>query len=150
MQVLAARRRLSLLIFVAMAMIAGCRSEQVRSGELAGVWKVESRCGARPPTHATTLTLDPGGDFTAVSVPTELMCADGPINEFLSGTGSWSLIGAFGKSRVLLRFKTLVKADTRSLPFGTEMFTEKRNSQVYLFYFLGDPDENQRVIFSKR
>jgi hypothetical protein len=94
-----------------------------------------------------TLNLDPGGKFAATSLPAGFLRMDGMKQEqATSGAGTWSLIRRDGSDRVSLIFTTI---DGGALLYGTEIDVQGSGSQVRLFYYKGDPDEDQRIYFRR-
>lgn len=143
-------RVFALVLVVTMAMVAGCKTEKVRSDQLVGVWRIEGsdRIGSKPAATATTLSLDSSGKLVAISLPSGFIRIDGMKPEqALSGTGTWSLIDH--GERVLLVFTSIEGSNGQGLPYGAELFVQKSGSGFCLFYFDGDPDEDRRILFTR-
>jgi hypothetical protein len=142
------------LLVGAVLLITGCKTKSWRSDQFVGIWRSETDKATASGTApiATTLTLDSDGRFVASSLrPDFLRLEDVKPNQVISGSGTWSLTGrdSEGEERLRLTFTSVEGSTGRNLPYGAELFIEGSSKEPRLVYFIGDPDENQRVAFRK-
>jgi hypothetical protein len=147
--------RIYVALFVgAISLFAGCKTKSLRRDQFVGLWRPDT--GGRTPlgtaSVATTLTLDHDGTFVASSLPPGFLQPDDvKPNQMLSGSGTWSLSERGGETeeRLRLTFTSVAGSAGRNLPYGAELFIQKSGTEPRLFYFKGDPDENQEVVFRR-
>ena len=73
-------------------------------------------------------------------------------DQVVSGSGTWSLTRSDGgrEVRVRLAFTSVQGSNGRDLPYGAELFIQGSSKDLRLFYFIGDPDLLERVVFRRR
>jgi hypothetical protein len=129
----------------------GCNGNKWTSDEFEGIWRLETGSAA-PSQTAATITLQHDGRFLASSLPSGfLRLEDVKSGQVLSGSGTWSLTRNDGgrEERVRLTFTNVEGSNGRNLPYGAELFIQGSSKAPRLYYFKGDPDENQRVVFQR-
>ena len=149
-----AAKIMSLLLSVILMLTTGCKMNSWRSDELVGNWRLESVGGVPAQTAATvvTFTLDHDGRFTANALPPGfLRLQDIKQDQKIVGSGTWTLARSDGgrEERVRLTFISVEGSNGRNLPYGAELFIQGSSRAPRLYYFKGDPDENQRVVFQR-
>lgn len=147
-------RVVSLLMVGFLMLTIGCKMNKWRADEFEGAWQLESVGGVPSQTGATgaTFTLNHDGRFTANFLPPAfLRLEDVKTDHGITGSGTWSLTGNNGgrEERIRLTFTSVEGSNGRNLPYGAELFIQKSNKSPRLFYFKGDPDENQRIVFQR-
>jgi hypothetical protein len=140
-----------LLLLGGLVSIVGCQAKW-RNDQFEGTWRVDTSdspaSGAR--SIAMTFTLGQDGRFVASSVSSDFLELDDlKPDRLLSGSGTWSLtrLDPEGEERLRLSFKKVEGSTGRNLPYGAELFIQGSSREPRLFYFIGDPDESQRVVF---
>lgn len=142
------------LLFGVFMLSVGCKTNQWTSDEFEGIWCLETIGGVQPQTSVTfaTFTLDHDGRFTANSLPPVfLRLEEVKPDQRLNGSGTWSLTRSDGgrEERVRLTFTSVEGSTGRNLPYGAELFIQGPSKDPRLYYFKGDPDENQRIVFHR-
>jgi hypothetical protein len=66
-----------------------------------------------------------------------------------TGSGVWKLATREGEQQVQLKFKKIRDWKENDLPFGTQLDVSRAWTAVNLFYFVGDPDQGERIDFEK-
>jgi hypothetical protein len=131
----------------------GCKRAELTNHPLAGVWQVEgkSNSGSQNAGAPETLTLNSSGTFTAVSLSPEFVKLDNVSSgQPLSGAGTWSIKRRDGATRVYLKFSSFDGDRGPELPYGTDsLFVEGQGPGLRLFYYEGDPDEDQITFFRR-
>jgi len=144
-------RIVDLLLLGVLMLTIGCNANKWTSDEFEGIWRPETGSGAPSQTSAT-ITLQHDGRFIARSLPSGfLRLEDVKPGQGLSGSGTWSLTRNDGgrEERVRLTFTSVEGSKGRNLPYGAELFIQGSSKKPRLFYFKGDPDEGQRVVFRR-
>ena len=147
-------RVVGLLLVGLQMLIVGCKTDKWRADEFEGAWRLESVGGVPLQTGATdaTFTLNHDGRFIAKSLPHGfLQLDDVKPDQLYSGAGTWSLSwkNSSREVRVSLIFRSVDGINVRHLPYGAELFIQGSKRDPRLFYFKGDPDENQRIVFRR-
>ena len=141
------------LLVAAISLTTGCKTKSWTSDEFEGIWHLETGSRATSQTASTVATfkLEHDGRFIASSLPPDfLRLEDVKPNQVLSGSGTWSLRrDSEGEERLLLTFTNVEGGTGQDLPYGAELFIQGPSRDPGLFYFIGDPDENQRVVFRR-
>lgn len=144
-------KTVGLLLIGVLMLTFGCNANKWTSDEFEGTWRPETDSVAPSQTSAT-ITLQHDGRFTASSLPSGfLRLEDAKSGQGLSGSGTWSLARNDGgrEERVRLTFTSVDGSNGRNLPYGVELFIQGSSKKPRLFYFKGDPDEAQRVVFRR-
>ncbi len=139
-------------LFCATSLPTGCKAGAIRSEDVQGVWHLAPSVD-KVAVSKSTLTLNHQGSFVADALPPSLVrLEDLGLQTLLSGSGTWSLRQFSGddQTRVALTFNQVKGYNGRGLPYGAELFTQGEGTNAQLFYFVGDPDENHRIIFQRR
>jgi hypothetical protein len=140
------------LLLGVLVLTMGCNANKWTSDEFEGIWRPETGNGVQPQTPAS-ITLQHDGRFIASSLPSGfLRLEDVKPGQVLSGDGTWSLTRNDGgrEERVRLTFTSVEGSTGRNLPYGAELFIQGSSKEPRLFYFKGDPDEAQRVVFRRQ
>ncbi len=66
-----------------------------------------------------------------------------------TGSGVWKLVTREGEQQVQLKFQKIRDWKENDLPFGTQLDVSRAWTAVNLFYFVGDPDQGERIDFEK-
>ena len=148
------KRILGLLLLGVVMLTTSCKANKWRSDEFEGSWRLETDGGIPTQTAATVATFMLGHDgrFIAKSLPHGfLQLDDVKPDQLYSGSGTWSLTwnDSSQEVRVFLIFRSVEGINVRHLPYGAELFIQGSKNDPRLYYFKGDPDENQRVIFRR-
>ena len=148
------KRILGFLLLGVVMLTTSCKTNILRSDEFEGSWRLETDGGIPPQAAANVATFALGHDgrFTAKSLPPSFLRLDDvKTDQVLAGSGTWALSRTDGgrDERVRLTFTSVEGSDFRNLPYGAELFIQGSNKDPRLYYFKGDPDENQRVIFRR-
>jgi hypothetical protein len=139
-------------LFCATSLQTGCNATPIRSEDVQGVWQLDHSVD-KAVVSKPTLTLKDQGSFVADALPPGLVrLEDAGPQTLLSGSGTWSLrqFSSNPRPRVVLTFDKIKGYNGRGLPYGAELFTQGAGANVQLFYSVGDPDENHRVIFQRQ
>jgi len=147
-----AARIFVLVLFCASIATIGCTAKNWRSDQFEGGWQLTTQ--ARSATSGTTiLKLDRNGHFIARSLPHDFLHLDAVGKDHsLSGNGTWSIVRFDNRheQRLVLTFTELQGYNGPDLPYGAELFIEAHGSEPRLFYFEGDPDDSDRIVFQKQ
>jgi hypothetical protein len=97
------------------------------------------------------LILKKNGDFVSEGIPGELLYSTpGAQNAApASGTGTWRLGEVDGDDAIFLTFHAIVGPTEYEAPSETQLLVDKDWHETVLYFFLGDPDEGERVDFKK-
>ena len=136
-------------LLCAVVLMIGCKTKDVRSDQVEGVWKIDGSTRAVAGT-ATTIALNHDGTFIATALqPGFLELESTKRDQVVSGSGTWSLkrFGSDDEQRVQLIFTKVKESSGRDLPYGAELFIQLSGAEIRLFYFDGDPDEDRRIVF---
>jgi len=113
-----------------------------RPSDIVGTWFAPEVSGVTP-----TITFSADGTYRAKEIPDNLICEIGNIEPDyehpIESTGDWS-IGAISA----LANQPHVEIKWHNYCF-TQLWTERRNDQVHLYTYVGDPDEDRTVTFSR-
>jgi hypothetical protein len=121
--------------------------------DLIGEWSLaETRTPLPERLMSGRLQLDADGRFNLSNVSEQLLLpADQPHQGAVSGSGSWTIGNTTGGHlEVRLVFHTITPDGLVRLPYGAPLSIQGSGSRVRLFYYVGDPDENNRVYFDRR
>ena len=114
--------------------------------ELAGTWVLDPSSRIQVPVSfnktSTSVVLNKDGTFIASSLPGFFLFPPNSI-QLGGGTGTWELVTREGHQQVRLTFETTTINEKR--PFGSYLYVASGLSGLRLFYFIGDPDDGQRV-----
>jgi hypothetical protein len=130
--------------------IVGCATSKI--GDLAGDWVLTEQ--ARTELHVTThgpissivqMKLD--GQFSATGVPGKM--AGQPASALIDGGGRWRVDASDGNPRVFLRFGW-VNIGHGPIRVDYDRPMEISGSRDVLYYFVGDPDDNLRIEFTRK
>jgi hypothetical protein len=144
------------ILIVATFLVLGlsCGGKTVTPKELVGAWQISDASRHFLPGElrmsSSKIVLDPDGTFRASEMSLDgLVRGDPKQIRLATGNGVWRIVSRKGRSQVLLEFNT---APDNSGPGQFEMPVNVSNSWSTrgLSYFLGDPDEGQRIEFEKR
>jgi hypothetical protein len=148
------KRILYFLLLGVVMLTTSCKMNKFRSDDFEGSWRLETDSGIPPQAAANVATFALGHDgrFTAKSLPPSFLRIDNvKTDQALAGSGTWALTRTDGgrEERVRLTFTSVEGSNGRNLPYGAELFIRGSNKDPRLYYFKGDPDENQRVTFRR-
>lgn len=148
------KRILGLFLLGVVMLTTSCKTYKWSTNEFEGSWRLESDGGIPPRAAATVATFALGhdGQFTAKSLPPGFLRFDDvKTDQVLAGSGTWALARIDGgrEERVRLTFTSVEGGNSRNLPYGAELFIQGSTKDPRLYYFKGDPGENQRVIFRR-
>jgi hypothetical protein len=146
--------RITLVAVLIVAAVVGCNRTGVTAGSLAGTWIMTDHSREHLPTALQTasarIILDPNETFVASNMPLDGMTSTDPERvELATGSGAWKLVSREGRSEIQLDFQ-LITENKQQHSFGTQVYISKFWNKTGLFYFLGDPDQGQRIEFEKK
>ena len=146
--------RIILIAAFIVAGVIGCHGTNVTADELAGTWVMTDASQQNLPAAlqkaSARIVLDTNGIFTASDMALDgLLPGDFRRVQLATGSGVWKLVSREGRSEIQLDFYLLMD-NREQTPFGTQLYISKFWTPARLFYFLGDPDQGQRVEFEKR
>jgi hypothetical protein len=90
------------------------------------------------------------GIFVATNVPNTLFSADSLPGQPVTGRGKWKLGEREGHQQVQLEFLSTDQPERYGSDYGTQLNVDRKNANLILFYYRGDPDEQDRVEFTKQ
>jgi hypothetical protein len=133
----------------------GCQRWWVKIEDIPGTWTIseDSRQRLAPEFQkaAGTFVFRSDKTFAATEVPAEIFYGTAEKPRLITGTGTWDLSGSNGAQNIYLSLKTAEPPPPIRLPGDSFLlYTERKDSKVTVFYFLGDPDLGRKVIFEKR
>ena len=143
--------RVRVLALVGTVVLAGCfarpapdAATPITSDQLVGTW-ISAQDGG-------TITFRSDGTFTGTSLLNQIFDEQHRAGQPRDGSGTWRLTPSIDVSggpliRVELRFRTLTG---EPLGFGTEMRSERQDDQTVLAFYIGDPDQHHRYVFTKQ
>jgi len=135
-----------------LAGMVGCRS--VESTDLAGTWVMKDTSRQVLPAGlqkaSAKIVMESNGTFVASDIPALFYFPGQHDARLETGSGVWKLVTRDGEHQVQLNFQQIKGWNEDNLPFGTQLNVSRAWSAVNLFYFVGDPDEGQRIEFEKK
>jgi hypothetical protein len=129
----------------AFLLIVACSScgRGIARGDVVGAYSLDGASSAR-------LLLREDGTFEANRIPGDVLYIQSPDKDrAVSGTGNW-MLDTKHQARVVLDFTRITEGAGSGVPFSTELDVTRRSGEVALYFFRGDPDENDRVYFQKQ
>lgn len=148
-------RILHLMAFGLAAVLAGCRGPGVTPGELVGTWRMaaESRrqLGTACAAADSGLSFRDGGTFSASQLPQGFFDVDPGLDASVaSGDGRWSIKEERAGPYVQLLFDDVRGMRGRpAVPYGDRLEIARARDRLDLFFFRGDPDQGERVVFER-
>ena len=132
--------------------LVGCGTSKI--DDFSGMWVLSSDSfGVLRTTEssdaASTINLNPSGQFSAERVPAEMVGAEQAQATPVSGSGDWRLSFSNGKVQVYLTFRK-ISSRPETLEYGQPLEVSGLWSPKRLYYFVGDPDEGHVVSFRRR
>ena len=148
--------RVSLLGFFLWLIVAvGCSVRSPTADAFVGTWVMTQKPSSTEQGTAHRargkLTLLGNGEFVADSVPSGLLYSLPGMNSpnYVSGTGAWKLGSVDRDAAVLLTFRAIKGTTEYKVPNGTQLLVDDVSKELLLYFFLGDPDEGDRIEFRK-
>jgi hypothetical protein len=137
------------------AFASGCQRKWVKSEEIPGTWSLseDSRQLLDPGFQkaAGTLVFRPDKTFAATEVSAEIFYGSSDKPRLITGTGTWSLTYLDSKQTIYLALKTAEPPPPTRLPGESFLlYAERKDSIVILYYFIGDPDGDPKVVFVRK
>jgi hypothetical protein len=134
---------------------SGCQRKWVKPEEIPGTWTIseDSRQLLEPPFQkaAGTLVFRPDKTFGATEVPEDIFYGSSDKPRLITGTGTWGLTYLDSKQTIYLALKTAEPPPPIRLPGESFLlYAERKDSMVTLYYFIGDPDVDHKVIFVRK
>lgn len=135
--------------------LLSCTRRAVTPGLLVGKWTVASTARAafaRPLQDAAmTIVLEDDGRFVADEFPLDAPHIRGQSPFwFVTGSGKWRLAPYYGGALAVdLVLQSVTAGAGSPLPYRFPLFVDASRSSVALYYYRGDPDEQNRVYFVK-
>jgi hypothetical protein len=143
--------RVTPLAFLLLSVL-GCKG--VQPSDLTGSWVMTDASRQFLPDKlrkaSAKIVLNADGSFVVSDVPGLFYVPGRRDMRLEAGSGSWKLVSREGDQQIQLDFYAIPDWSNTELPYGMQLDVSKGWSQTKLFYFLGDPDEGQRIEFAKR
>jgi hypothetical protein len=131
--------------------MGGCKG--IKPGDLTGIWLIKDASREVLPAElrvpSSRIVLNADGSFSAYDMPAVFHTPPDPPH-LDSGGGQWKLLSRQNKLQVQLDFYTKSGAKLSNGPFTTQLNIIRSWSALKLSYFIGDPDEGQRIDLEKR
>ena len=146
--------RITLLALLVVGGMLSCKSAEVTPDKLAGTWVMSdsSREYLPPPLPKASarIILNLNGTFIASDLPLDGLLHDDPkLVKLVAGSGEWRIVSLDGRREVQIDFHVATQGIDQT-PYGMQLYVSKSLTPMGLFYFLGDPDQGQRLDFEKR
>jgi hypothetical protein len=146
--------RITLLALLVVGGMLSCKSAEVTPDKLAGTWVMSdsSREYLPPPLRKASarIILNVNGTFIASDLPLDGLLHDDPkLVKLVAGSGEWRIVSLDGRREVQIDFHVATQGIDQT-PYGMQLYVSKSLPPMGLFYFLGDPDQGQRLEFEKR
>jgi hypothetical protein len=148
----------SLVLLAVLLTLSGCflgssggHPADLADADVIGAWR---------DAKGAVLTFQADGTFAATDMPYQLftgfshrMLPEGydPQRDRLPANGWWKVDWDVGKSsgprnHVDLNVKLLAGKEVRT---GLDLIAQRQDGDIVLFFFIGDPDSNNRVVYHK-
>ena len=130
-------------------------SEKPKTEELTGKWKLDkfgyelvNEKGYE--TKNIELNIKSDGSFIAQNIPNFInVFTESKTKEFLNSNGSWKIEKDFSDEKYVLGLN-FEKSNLDKDGFSVEFELYEENDKIILWYFVGDPDSGERLLFRKK
>jgi hypothetical protein len=134
--------------------LCGCVDAKPKTAEIVGGWSITTASRHLLPASSANipakLEFSGDGTFVATNVPNTLFSADSMPGPPVTGRGKWKLGESEGHQQVQLEFLSTNQPDKYGSDYGTQLNVARESADIVLFYYRGDPDEQDRVEFAKQ
>jgi hypothetical protein len=139
---------------ISLVMLTACTGTKPQATDIVGTWLIDSSARhVLPPSSAVGcahFSFSSDTTFVATSVPSTLFSAEPLAGPPVTGRGTWQMSENEGRDQIQLRFLSTDQPEKYGSDHGAQLDIEKRGRRLVLFYYLGDPDEQDRVEFIKQ
>jgi len=114
--------------------------------DIVGTWVYESGAGN---AKSGRLVFRADGTFTARMLPFFPVLGSDAESTTTSGVGTWTMKGTRWERELSLQFKELSGRPEIVGGLQTYLVCQGKGTSGRLFYFVGDPDQNERIVYRR-
>lgn len=130
-------------------------TEQPKKLDFVGTWEIDkfsyetiNEMGYN--FKKTELNFKLNGKVEAKNLPSFIKTfSENKTKDFLNMQGTWNIGKDFDDEKWIL-FLDFKNSKSKEQNFGTEFELFKENEKLILWYFIGDPDSGERLLFKKK
>lgn len=129
-------------------------TEKPELNELVGDWQVDSISSTMLVEKGykeknIQLKLNANGSFQATHLPDFINVFGGSEKTFFNAKGLWEIVQNDNQENWVVQLNFAANKENRN-GFATEFELYRHNDQLILWYFVGDPDLRERLLFEKK